>query len=270
MSAPALLHLPAQVVQWLLVAAGQGSDPTALVNGQLGAWPVYADREPDGDGVPDEVLTVYDSDAQDDGQTMVDGEPFQHYGFSVRVRARAADVGRAKAEALRKFFAETPRYASSNADVTVPSRAEGSVAAVYRVYNFSKVVPVRRMGQETGKTRRHLFTVNVTAPVRMIPPVFAVLTQALADVNFETLTIAFDRNVSGGDPFQNASPWTIIAGGAPGVPPDTNSFSGSGSQGFVWSSFPGPYDSPLIITVPPGGSGLSPAVVPGDYLVTVT
>ncbi len=149
MSLP-LLHSPCDVVQQLLIDLSAGTDPDA---DPLGDWPVYSDEEPDGDGIPDEVVTVYDTDGIDDGHGHVDGYAYTHHGLLVRVRAADFDRGKAKAYEVRRLLNESV----VDADVTV----EDSLYVVHAV----KASPVRRMGRELGKSRRHLWTVNGTAAI---------------------------------------------------------------------------------------------------------
>ncbi len=50
-----LLHSPAEVIRWLLVAIGQGVDPA-----QGGDWQVAVALE---ESSPDNAITVYDTDS---------------------------------------------------------------------------------------------------------------------------------------------------------------------------------------------------------------
>lgn len=146
----ALLHSPAEVIAKLLVDLGAGSDPEST---PLSSWPIYVDSEPDGSDIPDEVLTVYDTDGNDDGHGMVDGFAYTHHGLQVRIRARDHSTGAAKALEIRRLLNE----AVANDFVVLPN-------TLYYVPAV-KASPVRRLGREIGKSRRHLWTVNGLAVV---------------------------------------------------------------------------------------------------------
>jgi nitrate reductase gamma subunit len=149
MSLP-LLHSPGDVTRWLLIAMGGGSDPTAL---PLGAWPIYAGSEPSN---PDEVLTVYDTTPRNDARIMHSGERVQHYGIQVRVRALDHATGHVKATALRTMMDENA-YANA---VTI-------AGTTYGVECFAEC-NLLILGRETGKTRRHLFTINAMVALQRL------------------------------------------------------------------------------------------------------
>lgn len=142
MSLP-LLHSPADIARWLLVAKLAVGDPTT---NPLPSWPCYNDLEPTG---PDDCVTTYDHEPTNDGRSMVDGESFQHYGMQVRVRSSDAPTGRAKAEAIANVMAE----GTYQVDV-------GIGTAVYRVQCFAKIPGVTRIGVDSPSTNRNLFVIN--------------------------------------------------------------------------------------------------------------
>lgn len=218
----ALLRTPAEVIQQLLIDLGAGSDPDTE---PLADWPVYADEEPDGDGTPDEVLTVYDSGTDvDDGHGHADGFAYTHYGVQVRVRARDHTTGSVKALEVRRLLNESVVRAT----VTV----EGTAYTVPCV----KASPVRRMGREQAKTRRHLWTVNGIAVVERQPAPtpgdpHTILTATDNGVGAVLFTTAGPHGLSGGEqvmvvgnsvPSYNGGPFSVD-----GVPTPTSWETGS-------------------------------------------
>lgn len=144
-----LLHSPADVMSRLLVLLGVGTDPDAE---PLGAWPVYCDTEP---ALPDNLLRVRDTSAQDDGRTQTDGERQEHPGFQVTVRSQTFPAGAAKANAVA--IALDGQYQDV---VTVG-------ASSYEVHSVSRRGGVLYLGQEKTASRRYLFTINGVFVVRM-------------------------------------------------------------------------------------------------------
>ena len=146
-----LAHTPADVIAQLLVDGGQGSDPLVL---PLGDWPIYVESEPDS---PDSVLTVYTTTGIDDGRTMPDGELQQHYGFQVRIRSRTAKEGYTKAAAIRAFLSEVVKDNRVSLDLSD-----------YLVLCVSKIGQIMRLGKDTPTTKRSLYTLNATLPLRQL------------------------------------------------------------------------------------------------------
>lgn len=152
-----LAHSPADVIRWLLVGLGIGTDPR-----NVGAWPVWAAGEPK---VPDNVITVYDTVGTDDGSVMIGprGELQGHYGFLVRVRASSHPVGWAKANAVRANLAETVY------DNTVVVPTLGTVAgATYTVENCANVGHVLVLGADAANEKTFLFTVNAVVTINQM------------------------------------------------------------------------------------------------------
>ena len=145
MSLP-LLHSPGDVLRWLLVAKLAASNP--LVS-PLGTWPCYTDMEPSG---PDDCLTTYDHDAQDDGRAMRGGEGFVHHGIQIRVRSALPTTGRAKAESIRVVLTES--VYQELITITLGN------TATYLVQCAAKVSGVLRLGAESPTSNRSLHVIN--------------------------------------------------------------------------------------------------------------
>jgi hypothetical protein len=143
---------PANVIRWLLVALGVGSDPTVQ---PLGAWPIYQSDEPSS---PDSVMTVYDTQGQLDGREMIAGQTLDHFGFQVRFRGPtpigATDPTWAQADLTRRTFAEVVKGNLV--------RIGGNAYTVWCVVKIGQVIP---LGKENPASRRKLFTLNALASI---------------------------------------------------------------------------------------------------------
>lgn len=139
-------YSPADVVRWLLVALGQGTDPSAQ-----GSWPVFATNEPPS---PDEVITVYDTSPQEDGRNQVDGVAQTHHGIQVRVRAKDHNRGYARAHALKACL-----------DQSVLNNTVHVGGITYTVYAVSGA-SLLYLGKDTPVSKRSLFTINAYVSLR--------------------------------------------------------------------------------------------------------
>lgn len=144
-----MVHSPAEVIRWLLVALGLGTDPNLAL-----AWPIYATNEPN---EPDDCITLYDTTGTQDGRSMVDGELFQHFGFQVRVRSTDHRTGWVKAEAIRQALAKSIYQNLVSRD-----------GSRYLVWCAAKISMVLVIGKDTPRSKRSLFTVNAVAPIRIL------------------------------------------------------------------------------------------------------
>jgi hypothetical protein len=131
---------PADVLRWLLIALGVGSDPDAMVD-----WPVFVSVEP---SEPDNCITCYDTAWRSDGRGMPTGETYNHYGAQVRVRAVDHRTGWSKAQQIRDKL-----------DRAVKENALTVNGTEYIVEAVSKT-DVLSIGQDTPDTKRQLFTMN--------------------------------------------------------------------------------------------------------------
>ena len=144
-----LTHSPADVMRWLLIDMGHGTDPATE---PLGLWPAYAGGEP---ATPDEVITVYDTAGVIDGFTMTDGEAQERHGIQIRVRSathrRGYNKSRAIAVALdQDVYQET---------VTIDGTA-------YLVWTATRTTDVLAIGKESPTSKRSIFTLNALVSMR--------------------------------------------------------------------------------------------------------
>lgn len=157
-----LQHSPADVVRRMLIDLSLGTDPDAR---PVGAWPVYASGEPGAGkpvgtastaktGVPDSIITVYDTLGRQNGRIQFSGEIQEHHGFQVRVRAAGHSAGYAKARAI-----------ADGLDKSVYLRTVAIGASRYLVYAVTRTGDVLALGKEPTSGRR-IFTINALVTVR--------------------------------------------------------------------------------------------------------
>jgi hypothetical protein len=144
----ALTHSPADVVRWLLINLGLGTDPAAD-----GLWPIHATNEPDW---PDNMLTLYDTDPSIDGRIQQTGEITEHRGVQVQVRGVDHPTAWAKVEAVRATM-----------DETVNKHLVIVESSAYIVYAITRRSGPLALGRESA-TNRFLFTINVAVALRQL------------------------------------------------------------------------------------------------------
>ena len=141
---------PALVVSQLVIDLGLGTDPDTD-----DVWPVYHSKMPDGPGVPNNAITVYETTPRLQGRIMFDGETQENHGIQVRVRADGAVTGQGKARAIQRAF-----------DVDVSRTTVIVGANEYLVHCINRLGGILPLGTETPEGRRELFTLNVLAVMR--------------------------------------------------------------------------------------------------------
>lgn len=144
-----LQNSPADIVRWLMIANGWGSDPTILdgSGNPTGAWPIYAGAEPSS---PDNVITLYDTAPTMEGRIQYTGEQVHHWGIQARVRATDYTTGWAMAQLIHDRWSQSlhTQY------VTIGSTQ-------YCVHSVSGS-RIQSLGKDAPSTKRSLFTVNAT------------------------------------------------------------------------------------------------------------
>lgn len=152
---PSFEYAPADILRWLLVAKGAVGDPTVLdpVTYQpTQDWPCYHSVEPD---LPDNCLTLYDTEGQDDGRGMLDGKIWEHPGFQLRVRGVDQATAYAKVKQLRDYMTKPSNILMSG--VTVGSGPLANSYVIHCLAGFGRIIP---LGQDGGNSKRFLFTLN--------------------------------------------------------------------------------------------------------------
>jgi len=154
---PVLENSPADVVRWLLVQLGAGSDPAANQ-----PWPVHAAGEP---STPDEVITVYDTAWQDDGRGMPTGEKYYHYGLQVRVRAADHPTCWNKTSEVLTVMNEVV-YANL---VDIPATAQYGAGEQYHVDCIAKSTALV-LGKNVPTTKLNVCVINGVVSLRPLTP----------------------------------------------------------------------------------------------------
>lgn len=139
-------HSAADVLRWLLILLGQGSDPSLQDD-----WPVYVSDEPD---LPDNAITTFDTSGTLDGRSMIDGDLWDHYGCQVRLRSATYVAGRDKAQDVRAALAS-----AVNRTVTINTEH-------YTVQCLSQIGQVLSLGKDSPSGNRNLFTINALLTVK--------------------------------------------------------------------------------------------------------
>jgi hypothetical protein len=144
---PQLRHSAGHVLRRLLIQLGLGSD--------MGTdWPVFVTVEPD---MPDNVITIYNTQGELLGSLQPTGEVVEHYGCLVRVRSGGYDPGWTKADEIRYTLDELVRI--------TPVSVNGNSYEVVAVNRSSGVL---ELGPDPANGKRDLFTLNYTLPLRRI------------------------------------------------------------------------------------------------------
>lgn len=146
-----LHHSAADILRYLLIDLTIAGDPA---DSPLPTWPAYAHMEP---GTPDDVITVFDTSAMQQGRVHNDGERQEREGFQVRIRATLGEEGYNKADEIKTAF-----------DQDVYQRTVTIGAYSYLVHAISRTTGIIALGTEPAVSKRSLFTINGTVSVREV------------------------------------------------------------------------------------------------------
>lgn len=145
---------PAKIISKILIDLNLGSEPDQSTLTQTLAWPCYFNKEPDGKGVPDDVITVFNTTGIEDGRDAF-GERADFQGIQVRVRSAKQEEGFLKMDAIRIAFDRL--YMKG---ITLGSDH-------YTVQSIKRTGGVNPIGKETAPTARNVYTLNAIVTVRM-------------------------------------------------------------------------------------------------------
>ena len=139
-----------------MIQLGIGYDPDPSVSPPAGTgpnsfWPIYCQSEPD---EPDQTITVYTTEPQLDGQSMIDGEIYQHLAFQVRVRSLSSNLAAAQAYLIEHQFSENCYY------VSVPNPEATAVYTVQAIVKKGGPIPI---GKELPTSERSVWVYNAIA-----------------------------------------------------------------------------------------------------------
>lgn len=147
-----LTFSPADIVRYLMVSLGLGTLPSGT-----GAWPISVGLETN---APDNVITIYDTEGDNQGRTFDDGETQEAFGLQVRVRATDYPTGNYQARYLAREFDAIVAYSKVSIQSVV-----GTGTDEFVVYAISRKGNVISLGKEP-QTNRHLFTFNAVVTIQ--------------------------------------------------------------------------------------------------------
>tara|TARA_R110002110_G_scaffold145775_6_gene335360 strand:- start:6325 stop:6726 length:402 start_codon:yes stop_codon:yes gene_type:complete len=117
-------------------------------------WPIHVDNEPD---LPDDCFTVYGTEGNGVGRTMVDGKKIVHHGIQIRVRAASGRLGYIKA-----------RQVAVSLDENVLRSTVTISGSTYTVQSVDRTGDVIRLGKQKPSSERSLFTINAVVSLRQL------------------------------------------------------------------------------------------------------
>lgn len=152
-------HGPANVLRWLLIDLDLGTDPDDESDPLDRVWPVHDEDEPD---LPDNCITVYHTEGQNDGQDPHSGSVWQHIGWQFRIRAKTREAGRRKAYDILNAVCGLYWHT-----ITV-TETIGTLSEDYRIETVTPSGIPLYIGQEQT-SKRHLHTINGFATIHPNP-----------------------------------------------------------------------------------------------------
>ena len=145
------IDAPSVILRQLLIDNSVGTDPTDESD-----WPIYVSHEPDGDGIEDDLITIYDTSATKDGRLMT-GANIIHEGCMLRVRVRGYTAGWAKMRSIYNTLENVLRNTVVIGAVT------------YNMQNVNIMSSILPLGiPEDDTKRRDLFTLNILITINEI------------------------------------------------------------------------------------------------------
>lgn len=139
-------YSPADIVRWLLVGMGHGTDPASA-----STWPIYVSSEPT---TPDNCITVYDTTGRATGREMTAGSRAEYHGIQLRIRASNHTTGYGKARRLANIL-DRDVY---QAPVVIGGQH-------YVVQQVGRVGTITTMGKDAPGSKRSLFSINALVTI---------------------------------------------------------------------------------------------------------
>lgn len=150
-----LLHSPASIFQELLILLDLAERPleTSATDPD---WTAYASDLPD---TPEKVIVVYDTTAKGFGRDMSgNGYRTEHYGLQLLIRASTHPTSFQRVQQLAIALDEV--VLNNVVAMTNPT-------AVYYVKDAVRS-PVNNLGKDKPKSKRNLWTINLTTAIRRL------------------------------------------------------------------------------------------------------
>lgn len=155
-----LRHMPCQIVQQLLIANGQGTNPE-----EEDLWPVYYDNLPDS---PNSAIRVLDTDGS--GNRLHLGPYIEKQGVQILVRSEGTEGYHNKTTYIAKILDEIHR---EEITLEVIDSSTGSVVSevTYRVNAVHRDPTIRRLGREREGGQRFMWSLNAIVDIEIIAEV---------------------------------------------------------------------------------------------------
>jgi len=143
-----LLHSQAWILSRWAISVGLGTDPNTL--GDLEDWSIFTAKEPEGDFIPDNIITFYDTVGIVDGKNE-DFVVTEYFGFQARVRADAFSyaLGEQRIILIRNKMDKVNRY-------------KIQIDGIWYIIHTISRGPIFPIGQELEAKSRWGFTLNGT------------------------------------------------------------------------------------------------------------
>jgi hypothetical protein len=141
-------HTTAHVIAVLLKDLGLG-----VLRGTAGMWPISVNSE---ESSPDEVITVFDTEARPDGRSQ-HGQVLTHQAVQIRIRGRDQRTAYVKAKAIAKKLDENVYH--DTVAITPNS---------YCIQSFSRAAGIAYLGKESDTSQRRIFVLNGYVTIRQI------------------------------------------------------------------------------------------------------
>ena len=158
-----MMEPQSRVLQQLLVQQGLVTDP----DGTPGEWPCYLSSAPDGDNVPTNVVTLYDTPALKKGRIMRTGFVVEDMGVQIKVRGHDFPCAWRQMDFIRAYL-DSVKYEDFNYK-----------NFIYLVENTWRMHGALDLGLEPNQgKRRHNVALNVFLCLREVGPIDSAFTAA--------------------------------------------------------------------------------------------
>ena len=142
-----LNHTPADVIRFLLISAGYGTNPSVA-----GAWPIHIANLADD---PDNIISIRDTTGRIQAHLQIGGEMVERPGIQIMVRSSKKKEATIKINDIANYL---DGLSNTSLTITDPDSDESN----YTIHDFSRTSGIIYAGYEKPASRRKLFTTNGT------------------------------------------------------------------------------------------------------------
>lgn len=151
-----MIDSPAAIIAQLLVDLDAVFYPTNLTPQQPTQWPVYIASVPDGEGVRDNAIGIYDTVGYKDGRIMRTGENVEYPGWQIMARSISYSTGFDKVAEIGELLQDVRNH-------QIALDAQSGQINSYLVHNITRTNSVFPLGLDSNdRKRRYAFTINGT------------------------------------------------------------------------------------------------------------